>query len=309
MSTEEHNQQGGHTPFTPPPASHPTGQPQPAQQPQVAQSAPDAPATRPSGASAITITIAVFGGLALLGAGGTAAVAATTDLVRSDSMQTVDVSGVTTIDLDASASDMRVEFGDVTEAELSVIGDRGGAWTLQREGDELTVKSPDSPFGWWFGNWFEGEETAVLTLPDDLQGSDLDASLTLDAGSLDVRGEFGDLDLQVSAGDLTVDGSAEVLDVQVSAGGADILLDGVSEADLGASAGDLTVELTGSAPTRTAIDVSAGTLELTLPDEEYSVVQEVDAGTLDNELEQSSSARHAIEVSISAGTVTLLPGS
>ena len=251
----------------------------------------------------------MIGGVALLGSGATAAVAASGDLVRTDSVQSVDVAGITGLDLDVSASDVRVQFGDVDEAVLAITSGRGRNWTLERDGDELVVRSPESRFGWWFGNWWGDDETVVLTLPEELQDAGLDASLTLNAGSLDVAGSFAELDVEVAAGDLTVDGSAEALDAQLSAGGADIVLDGVKTADLGVSAGDLAVELTGAAPVETTIDVSAGELDLTVPEGEYRVTDSVSAGSLENGLDESSDARRTIDVSISAGSVTLRPGS
>jgi len=283
MSTEEN-------PLTPPPAQ-------------------TAPPTASTGAPHrwITITLAVFGGLAIVGTGATAAVAASGDIARTETVQRVDVDGVESLDLNASASDVRVEFGDVDEAELSVRGGRGGAWTITRDDDELLVRSPDTWFGWWFGRWFDDDRTVVLTLPDRLQG--LDATFVLNAGGLDVTGSYGELDVEMAAGDLRVDGSARSLETDMSAGRADLLLDGVDEADLSVSAGDLSVELTGAPPSEVSIDVSAGSAEITLPDTGYSVFQTVSAGHLDNRLEQSSNSRNSIEVTLSAGSVTLRPGS
>jgi hypothetical protein len=257
------------------------------------------------------VVTAVVGGIALLGAGGTAAAAAVGTIASSsspDSVQTVGIEGIEGIDLDADASSMRVEFGDVDEAELAITNGRGTAWTFERDGDELIVRSPQGVFGWWFGNWFGDEEIAVLTLPESLRGAELDADLTLDAGSLDVVGDFGTLDITVSAGALDVEGAARELDVQMSAGRADVLLDGVTEADLGVSAGDLTIELTGTAPTQTLIDVSAGTLDLTVPDVEYAITQDISAGTLNAKVQEAPSARRTIDVSLSAGTATIRPG-
>lgn len=291
MSTEQN-------PLTPPPASSPAQVPAPAQ--------PQAAAPRPGGTSWITVTLAVIGGLALVGTGATAAVAASGDLSRSDTVLELDVTGVSELDLNASASDVRVEFGDVDQAQLAVTGGRGGPWTLQRDEDELLVRGPETVFGWWFGGWFDDDRSVVLTLPSELQG--LDASFTLSAGSLDVTGRFGELDTELSAGDLTISGSASSLDADVSAGSADILLDGVREADFAVSAGDLTVELTGAAPSETSIDVSAGGLDLSVPVGEYNITQNVSAGTLDNRLDHSSSSRNSIDVTLSAGTVTLRPG-
>ncbi|MFT4260052.1 DUF4097 family beta strand repeat-containing protein [Microbacterium sp.] len=260
----------------------------------------------PANHSWITITLAVFGGLALVGVGGTAAVAASGDLSRTDSVQRVDVDGVTAIEFDGSASDVRVQFGDVDEAELTVRGGRGGAWTFERDDDELIVRSPAVFWGWWLGRWFDDDRTVVLTLPERLEG--IDASFILSAGGLDVDGAFGELDIEVSAGELTVEGSSSELDVDLSAGGADLLLDGVSEAELSVSAGDLTVELTGTAPRAIAIDVSAGGADVTLPDAEYAIVQDVSAGTFDNRMGNAAGSDRIIDVTLSAGTVTLRSG-
>ena len=313
MTTNNGDYQGGHTPLTPPPASA-SDQPQSVPQPQPAPAEPRSPESgRSSGATAIMILTAVVGGIALLGSGATAAVAATGTLIASstegsDSVQTEDVAGLEALDLDVDAGNMRIEFGDVDEAKLSVTNSRGPAWTLEREGDDLVVRSPEFEFGWWFGSWFGDDQSAVLTLPESLREDGFDADLTLDAGSLDVVGDFGALDITVNAGALDVEGAANTLSIDMSAGRADALLDGVDEADLSVSAGDLNVELTGRAPSQTTIDVSAGSVDLTVPDESYSITQDVSAGSLDAKVDQSSGTRRLIDVSLSAGSVTIRPG-
>ncbi|MEV4669252.1 hypothetical protein [Microbacterium sp. LWO12-1.2] len=309
MTTEQNDFQGGHTPLTPPPVSGPAQPVPPAPVPQT-QPAPPA-GGRSSGATAVMVVTAVVGGIALLGSGGAAAAAAAGSIMSSsapDSVQTVSTDGITGIDISADASSMRVEYGKVDEAELAITNGRGAAWTFERDGDELVVRSPQGVWGWWFGSWFGDEEVAVLTLPESLQGTELDGDLTLNAGSLDVIGDFGALDIDVNAGALDVQGAATTFEVNMSAGRADILLDGVDEADLGVSAGDLTVELTGTAPSRTSVEVSAGSLDLTVPDVEYNITQDVSAGSLDAKVEQSSNARRAIDVSLEAGRVTIRPG-
>lgn len=306
MTTDNNGTQGEHTPLTPPPASPPQAPASPS-----APTPPPSGGGRSSGATAVMVVTAVVGGLALLGAGGTAAAAAAGTIVsssRPDSVQSVEVDGLESVDVDADASSMRVEFGDVDEATLAITNGRGTPWTFERDGDELVVRSHQGVFGWWIGGWFGDEEIAVLTLPESLRDARLDADLNLDAGSLDVVGDFGVLDVSVSAGALDVEGAAKELDVQMSAGRADILLDGVTMADLGVSAGDLTVELTGTPPTQTAVDVSAGTLDLTVPDVEYAITQDISAGTLNAEIEEASSSRRSIDVSLSAGTATIRPG-
>lgn len=312
MTTNDNGAPGDHTPLTPPPASAPTVPPTaPPQAPTPAATMPpESGSGRSSGATAVMVVTAVLGGLALLGTGGAAAAAAAGDISSSsapDSVQTVNVDGVDKIDLNADASSVRVKFGDVEEAELSVTNGRGTAWTFERDGDELVVKSPRAVFGWWIGNWFGDEEIVVLTLPQSLSGNGLEADLTLNAGSLDVAGDFGLLDVGVNAGSLDIEGSARTLDMQMNAGSADILLDGVDTVDLGVAAGDLRVELTGTAPNTTNVDVSAGTLDLTVPDVEYRITQSISAGTLDAKVDEASSARRSIDVTLSAGTVTIRP--
>jgi hypothetical protein len=323
MTNDQNDLTGGHTPLTPPPASAaqtstpqtsaPQGPTPPASDEWVAEpvEAPrsDAAPTRSSGTTAIMVVTAVFGGIALLGSGGTAAVAAAGDLLSSslpDSVQTVGVDGIDGVDLDVDGSSMRIEFGDVEEAEFSLTNGRP-SWTFERDGDELIVRSPESRWGWWFGNWFGDEEIAVLTLPESLRG-EIDGDLTLDAGNLDVVGDFGELSVDVAAGALDVEGSAKSLDIDMSAGRADVLLDDVDTAVLGVSAGNLDVELTGTAPSRTTIDVSAGSVDLTVPDESYAITQDISAGSLDAKVDQSGGDRRTIDVSLSAGSVTIRPG-
>jgi len=248
----------------------------------------------------------------VVGTGGSAAFAAGHAMFSSNggssAEQTVGVDGIEGIRVDADARSVRLEFGDVDEARLEVTNPRGPAWTFERESDELVVRSTDRGWGWWFGSWFGDGEVAVITLPESLREEAIDADLRLAAGSLDVVGDFGGLSVNVDAGALDVEGSARDLDIDMSAGRADVQLDDVDAAELSVSAGDLAVELRGSAPARVGIDVSAGSLDLTLPDEEYRIDQSIDAGSLDATVEQSSRARNVIDVSLSAGSATIRPG-
>jgi hypothetical protein len=201
-----------------------------------------------------------------------------------------------------------VRFGDVAQAELEVTGS-GREWRLERDGDTLRLHSPNRWWGWggdwsWFGGW-DSEENVDLVLPRELEG--IDADFTLNAGSLDVEGEFGELDAEVAAGSLWIDGVAQSVDADLSAGHAEITLDGVDEASFGVSAGEMIAALTGDAPREVGIDASAGSLELTLPDQPYRVTQDVSAGSLDNGLQTSSNARSTIAVELSAGSVELRP--
>lgn len=311
MNAEAENNQGGHdVPLSPPPAEHaPSTNASAPVAPAPADSAQGPETSRGSGARAGAIAIAVFGGVALLATGGTAAVAAVNDFSTSvDSQQQIDASGVTGIKLDLGGVDTRVEFGDVEEAQLDVSGSGSERWALTRDGDELIVNSPEMNFGWWFGDWFDNEGSVLLTLPNELRDAALDADIFLGAGSLDVKGDFGEVDVEMGAGALFITGSAETIDLDLGAGRAELELADVSEADFSISAGRLEAELTGTAPSEVQLDVSAGSLVLTLPDEEYDVRQDVSAGSLDNGLQTSSNARNSIVASVSAGSAVLRPG-
>lgn len=308
--------QGGHdVPLTPPPAADSPDGSTAAGLP--TEGAPREP--RGSGARAAAIAIAAFGGLALLAAGGNAAFAAVHDVsaaVRSESadMQNVNVDGIESVRIEVGASDVTARFGDVDEATLEVTGSRSGEWRLDRDDDELVVRSPDRGFGWWFGgdwfgnDWFRDDETVVLTLPESLEGTELDAEFALSAGSLDIEGDYGEVDIEVGAGGLSMEGSATSIDADISAGRADLVLSDVDEADFTVSAGKLVAELVDTAPRAVSLDVSAGSLELTVPDEIYSVTQNVSAGSLDNRLDTSVDSRHKIEATVSAGSAVLRTG-
>ncbi|MFB7249544.1 hypothetical protein [Microbacterium sp. NPDC056234] len=309
------NSNGGHEiPLTPPPSTPDTpvnAAPATASVPPAGGPVPPpaGPARPASGAGRpIGIVLAVIGGVALLGSGATAAFAAGDQLTPSDSFATTDAAGIQALDMEVGASDVIVEFGDVDEAELRVEGGSGGAWTIERDEDELIVRSPNRTFGWWFGGWWGDDEHVVLTLPENLQSAGLDLDLDLGAGSLEASGDFGEVDLHVGAGALTIEGSATSVDADISAGRAEIELADVREADFGISAGRLTAELTGTTPNAITFEVSAGSLQLTVPDDVYNVTQEVSAGSFDNRVETSTSASSTIDAKVSAGSATVRSG-
>lgn len=259
-----------------------------------------------SGGRAIGILLGVIGGVVLLGACTSAAFAAGMNLgPRHDTSESVDVAGVNELRVDVGASDLTIEFRDVDEAELAIEGGRDSRWVLTRDDDELVVRTKNEWFGWWFRPWFAGDERVTLTLPENLAG--LDAQVEVGAGAIDMDGDFGALDVTLGAGHIEVGGSAESVDAKVSAGRMDLQLDGVSEAEFTVSAGDLVGELTGTAPDSVTIDVSAGSLSLELPDVQYRVSQNVSAGSVDNDLDTSSSARNTIDVQVAAGSAALRP--
>ncbi|MGO2931144.1 DUF4097 family beta strand repeat-containing protein [Microbacterium sp.] len=262
-----------------------------------------------SGFKTVAIITAVVGGIALIGSGTTAAFGAVNALGQgngSDQSDRVDVSGVTELIADVAASDVTIRFGDVDEAELQVSGS-DGRWTLERDGDELKLRSPDSWLSWggdwsWFGDWGR-EENVDLLLPQELAG--IDADLSLGAGALDVEGEFGEFEVDISAGSVHVNGSATALDAELNAGRAEFELADVDTASFGVSAGELVSTLTGSAPREVEVGVSAGSLTLALPDVPYDVTQDVSAGSVDNDLQTASNSRNSVRVDVSAGNVKL----
>ncbi len=269
---------------------------------------PDRPRSGGAG-GVVSILAIVLGAVILIGTLTTAAVGTVRDAMRVSGTWTADVRGISGIDVEADAALVTIEFGDVDEAVLEVTDARRGDWRLERDGDELVLRSPDRVFGWGprWGGWGRDGETAVLTLPEELRERHLDADLRLSAGELRADGDFGDLALELGGGAMDVSGSAETLAADVSAGQTEIDLEGVDEASLTVSAGRLLGRLTGAAPDETTIEVSAGSLELELPDAPYDVRSDVSAGSFDNRLETETAAPHLVTVEVSAGRVQLTP--
>jgi hypothetical protein len=258
---------------------------------------------RPSARVVSLLTVALGAGVAIVVAGGAVFSGIASAVVRTES-RTIDARGIAELDVDISAGSLEVVFGDVDEATLEVTSGGGAErWVLERDGDELVVASPEWMLGagWIFG----GSGRATLTLPQALERTVLDAQLSLAAGDLEATGNFGDLDIEMGAGDATVLGTARDLSADVSAGRADLELAGVVEAELTLSAGQLDARLTGDAPDQVQIDVSAGSLDLTLPEGTYDVASNVSAGTVDNRLDTSPRAAHRVVVEVSAGQVVL----
>src|SRR5690606_21590040 len=97
----------------------------------------------------------------------------------------------------------------------------------------------------------------------------LDADFDVDGGSLTATGDYGDLALTLDAGSLRIEGSAESLTTDVSAGSARLELSGVDTATVSVSAGSVDGRLlagTTEAPSSVSVDVSAGRVDLALPD-------------------------------------------
>src|SRR5688572_15026298 len=120
-------------------------------------SQPAGPVSRPpSGAPrAIAILLIVLGALAIIGGVGSSAVSTAAAASVHTSTRSVAVTGVSDLDVDVAAGSLRLEFTDVTEAELEVTSSWGAdRWTLERQDDRLVVSSPDRFSPWFFDGWF-----------------------------------------------------------------------------------------------------------------------------------------------------------
>lgn len=285
---------------------------------QLTPPAPPAPPVAPGGATGpvpppagsggsakvVAILTATLGGAIALGLVGSAVITTVVSASTGTETSAVTAAGVRELDIDVSAGSLRLEFADVSQASLDVTGGWGsGGWTLEREGDELIVSSPDWTFG---GSWlFGGDVRAVLTLPRALETTVLDAQFTISAGELDASGRFGELGIDMGAGSARVSGEARDVTAGISAGRADLDLAGVDSADLRVSAGRFEARLTGDQPSLVDLEVSAGSLDLTLPEGSYDVTSSAEAGQVDNRLETSASSPNRVAVQLSAGSVSL----
>lgn len=269
-----------------------------------------APAPQPPTSNAprvIAIVVIVLGALAVLGAIAAAIVGTVVSASVHTSTRTAAVTGVTELDVDVSAGSLRIEYGGVSEAELSVTGSSGAdRWRFEQDGDRLVVATPNRG---WFGFWMpwdgfgDPRSEAVLRLPSSIEGAD--AALSLAAGDLVAEGGFGELRIDLSAGSLTVSGSAESVVADVSAGRGDLRLADVETATLTVSAGALDALFTGTAPDAVRAEVSAGSLQLTVPEAEYDVTSDITVGDFDNRIGSTPGASRTIHVEASAGDVTL----
>lgn len=274
---------------------------------------PPAPPAPPASSTprVIAILAIVLGALVVLGSiGSTVSTTLAAASVRTET-QRVDVAGVTALDASVDAGSLRVEYGAVDRAVLKVTSGGGrGSWTLTRDGDTLTVRTPSGPWwSWWGGGWFGargGPSSAVLQLPQSLAG--MDASLDLSAGQLTAEGRYGSLKVTTSAGKLVVNGSADTIDTRVSAGQADLALTDVRHGTLELSAGQLDATFGGVPPQQLSLNASAGAMNVTVPRGDYDVTSHTSAGSFRNLVGSTPGASSTVSVDVSAGQIVLQPG-
>lgn len=256
----------------------------------------------------VTVLLAAFGGVVLLGTGASAAFAGVSQIgADAEASEVVEIDGVQGVDAEVNGAQLNIEFYDGDTAQLRADGGSLSGWTLRRDGEDLEVNSPRWGFEWWNPTWLRADDQPVtLLLPESLAGIDVD--LTLNAGNLTVDGDFGEIDADTSAGTMALTGSARTLDLDLSAGRADVELARVDEASYTVTAGRVTSELTGAAPREVEIEVSAGNLTLTVPQGSYDVRRDESAGSLNSELSEDRGSANRISVTVSAGSVNLLEG-
>ncbi|MXS73914.1 hypothetical protein CSIV_13630 [Microbacterium sp. CSI-V] len=258
------------------------------------------PPRRSPGSLAVAIGTIVIGGFVIVGTLLSTGFTAARELRSSDAtapLQQSAVDGVRDLDIEVSGGALTVVFADVSEAQLD--GSGIGGWTLEQDGDTLKVATPRRSFS----DWGNGAQ-ATLTLPQDLERTNLDLRVEVAGGSLDLAGDYGDVDVQVAGGGATVTGSASALSISVSGGSATADVEGVDAATFEVTGGDLVADLTGAAPARTSIEVTAGSADIGLPDDTYRVSSD-GPGSVDSSLKTSPTATPRIDVQATLGSVTL----
>ncbi len=269
---------------------------------------PQDPAPRGAG-KALNIVLAVIGALALLTMAIGATRSAMSTLNSSHVIQQADAHGVSTLDVQANTGSFELKFADVSEASLEVRSTSGEQWSLEREGSTLTVRPPAGWNNFCFFGCSASDNEITLTLPEELNNGTVDAKFELGAGMFQADGNFKTLGLDVSAGELEVVGSADTVDAKLGAGRANLVLDDVDAATLDVSAGRMDAQFQGQAPRSVDARVSAGVMELILPDTSYNVSTDSSAGSIENKLNTSASSEFKVSVDVSAGSAVLRPGS
>lgn len=257
--------------------------------------------------TALNIILAVIGGLVILTLLIGSARSAFAALSRENSTQTASVQYVKSLQIEAGSGRFDLRFAKIQEATLEVDSSDSQQWELKREGNKLVVDSPNSWGNWCFFGCGSYENTAVLTLPESMNDGSLDASFELAAGDFNALGSYKNLEVEVGAGELNMSGAAQSAKVHLGAGRAEVSLEDVQQADFDISAGHLAGTLSGKAPQNITANVSAGSLDLELPEGTYDLRQRVEAGDVSNLLATDMDSPNKISVDVSAGHATFYP--
>lgn len=174
------------------------------------------------------------------------------------------MSGVDTLVVDGAGAHVAIEFGDVDFPSLDVSTVGTTDDWEYFVDDNALVVTSRSSP--CIGWCRSGEAYVRLTLPDDLDGS-LAAVFDVEAGTFEASGGFTDLS------------------VELAGGAADIAL-------------------MGTPPTAVELDVSGGTVDLSLPDQPYAVTVD---GFVNNLLTSDPRADATVDVASHSASVTLRP--
>lgn len=258
----------------------------------------------------ISILLVVLGSIGLVFAVGGGVVRGVAAHGATSQSWSASAEGVEALRVDTAAAGFEVRFDDIDEARLDAYTDGGPvqSWRLERDGATLRVDA-DRRWGWWgFGGWFggrNGEEHVVLWLPAALERAGLDLDVDVAAGSFDADADWGTALVQLSAGGLDLAGDADSLGLEVSAGEARLDLATPGDVTVQVSAGRVVGALTGEQPSSITADVSAGSIELSIPDGAYAVTQDVSAGDATIDVDDDRDAASTIDVQVSAGSISL----
>lgn len=258
----------------------------------------------------ISILLVVLGAIGVVFAVGGGVVRGVAAHSATSQSWSAPADGVQALRVDTAAAGFEVRFDDVDEARLDASTDGGPvqSWRLERDGATLRVDA-ERRWGWFgFGSWFggrNGEEQVVLTLPAALERAGLDLDVDVAAGSFDADADWGTALVQLSAGSIDLAGDARSLDLEVSAGEARLDLATPGDVTVQVSAGRVVGALTGEQPASITADVSAGSIELAIPDGAYAVTQDVSAGDATIDVDDDRDAASTIDVQVSAGSISL----
>lgn len=215
------------------------------------------------------------------------------------------VDGVTALDVETSAADVTVRFGDVEEATLEVSSTgwrRNVEWVLENDNGVLRVADDRRP--WIWPSFGSSRTTADLVLPRELEGV-VSADVDLSAGSVRIDGDLDAVSIDISAGSLTFVGASSSLTASVSAGEVDVTTSDAATIDVDVSAGRFVGTFTGAQPTSTTISVSAGDAIVGLPDGTYALGGEVSAGDRTVDVRTDPTSPHTLTVDVSAGDASV----
>ncbi|MBD8478744.1 DUF2807 domain-containing protein [Microbacterium sp. CFBP 8794] len=265
---------------------------------------PPAPPRRRGTALAVSIATIVVGGCVLLGAvvgTGVSAAATFRDSGTAVDAGETSTNGLTDLDVEVAGGALTIEYGDVADARLDTSGRDSSGWTFERDGDTLRVSSPRAGLVGWAGD----ATSATLTLPRTSATTDLDARIDVAGGALDLDIDLASLTVELAGGTVDLSGSARTLDVSVAGGAASTTLTGVDTATFEVAGGNLSATLDGGAPAHTTVKVTAGSADVTLPDDAYDVTIDGGLGNVDNRLRTSPSATSVVDVEAELGQVSL----